>query len=99
MPNRPLAAVKRASLCLLALVLILCASVPGAAAVGGEDVILGGRDATGENGVIATGRADCTEIGLDILQRGGNVVAAALALFLVATVAVEVWAKRKQVPH
>ena len=80
MPNRPLAAVKRASLCLLALVLILCASVPGAAAVGGEDVILGGRDATGENGVIATGRADCTEIGLDILQRGGNAVDAAVAV-------------------
>ncbi len=80
MPNRPLAAVKRASLCLLALVLVLCASVPGAAAVGGEDVILGGRDATGENGVIATGRADCTEIGLDILQRGGNAVDAAVAV-------------------
>jgi len=80
MPNRPLAAVKRASLCLLALVLVLCASVPGAAAVGGEDVILGGRDATGENGVIATGRADCTEIGLDILQRGGNALDAAVAV-------------------
>ena len=74
-----LAAAKGASLCLLALML-LCASVPGAFAVGGEDVILGGRDATGENGVIATGRADCTEIGLDILQRGGNAVDAAVAV-------------------
>ncbi len=47
---------------------------------GGEDVILGGRDATGYQGVIATGRAECTEIGLNILKNGGNAVDAAVAV-------------------
>ena len=70
---------KRVSLCLLVLALF-CTCVPLSAAVGGEDVILGGRDATGQNGVIATGRAECTEIGLEILKQGGNAVDAAVAV-------------------
>ena len=38
----------------------------------GEDVYVGGRDAIGENGVVATGREDATQIGIDILKAGGN---------------------------
>lgn len=48
--------------------------------VGVEDVVLGGRDAQGENGVIAAGRADAAQIGLDILKAGGNAVDAAVAI-------------------
>ena len=66
------APVRRLLSCLLAL-LLLCTPW-GTHAQGGEDVILGGRDATGTHGVIATGRAECTEIGLDILKRGGNIL-------------------------
>ena len=78
MPNRlTLSCIRRTALCLLAL-LFLCAPL-GVSALGGEDVVLGGRDATGRNGVIATGRAECTEIGLDILKQGGNAVDAAVA--------------------
>ena len=47
---------------------------------GGEDVILGGRDAIGENGVVSTGRADATQIGIDILKAGGNAIDAAVAI-------------------
>ena len=72
------APVKRLLSCLLAL-LLLCTPW-GTRAQGGEDVILGGRDATGTHGVIATGRAECTEIGLDILKRGGNAIDAAVAV-------------------
>ncbi len=72
------APVRRLLSCLLAL-LLLCAPW-GTHAQGGEDVILGGRDATGTHGVIATGRAECTEIGLDILKRGGNAIDAAVAV-------------------
>lgn len=46
----------------------------------GEDVILGGRDAIGENGVVSTGRADATQIGIDILKAGGNAIDAAVAI-------------------
>ena len=71
---------RRAGLNLLAAALILCVAVPETWALGGEDVILGGRDATGQNGVIATGRVECTEIGLEILKQGGNAVDAAVAV-------------------
>ena len=75
----PSSLVQRMILCLLALVIVCCPWTADAAS-GGEDVILGGRDATGRNGVVATGRAECTEIGLDILQQGGNAVDAAVAV-------------------
>ena len=85
---------RRAGLCLLSLALLAGLAVPGEAAAGtrqggsaasahasyGEDAVLGGRDATGRNGVIATGRAECTEIGLEILKQGGNAVDAAVAV-------------------
>ena len=73
-----LSCIQRTALCLLAL-LLLCVPL-GVSAQGGEDVILGGRDATGKEGVIATGRAECTEIGLDVLKRGGNAIDAAVAV-------------------
>ena len=73
-----LAPVKRVLSTLVAL-LLLCAPL-AAKAQGGEDVILGGRDATGKEGVIATGRAECTEIGLNILKQGGNAIDAAVAV-------------------
>ncbi|MBP3729302.1 MAG: gamma-glutamyltransferase family protein, partial [Lachnospiraceae bacterium] len=46
----------------------------------GENVIPGGRDAIGENGVVSTGRADATQIGIDILKAGGNAIDAAVAI-------------------
>ena len=49
------------------------------AAVGGENVTLGGRDAQGKNGVVSTGRAEATQIGVDVLKAGGNAVDAAVA--------------------
>ena len=50
------------------------------AAVGGENVTLGGRDAQGKNGVVSTGRAEATQIGVDVLKAGGNAVDAAVAI-------------------
>ena len=50
------------------------------AAVGGENVTLGGRDAQGQNGVVSTGRAEATQIGVDVLKAGGNAVDAAVAI-------------------
>ena len=79
MSKRFAALAERMIPCVLALLLCLCFPLE-ARAVGGEDVILGGRDATGQNGVIATGRAECTEIGLEILKQGGNAVDAAVAV-------------------
>lgn len=49
-------------------------------AVGGEDVVLGGRDAVGTNGVVSTGRAEATQIGVDVLKAGGNAIDAAVAI-------------------
>ncbi len=48
--------------------------------VGGETVITGGRDASGEHGVIAAGREDAAQIGIDILKQGGNAIDAAAAI-------------------
>ena len=78
MPKHRAAIVKGAVSGLL--ILLLLSAPLGTSALGGEDVVLGGRDATGRNGVIATGRAECTEIGLDILKQGGNAVDAAVAV-------------------
>ena len=75
----PFSLAQRMILCLLALAIVCCPLMADAAS-GGEDVVLGGRDATGQNGVVATGRAECTEIGLEILKRGGNAVDAAVAV-------------------
>ena len=86
---------RQTNLCLLSLALLLGLAVPKAAAgttrqaaegafparvFYGEDAVPGGRDATGRNAVIATGRAECTEIGLEILKQGGNAVDAAVAV-------------------
>ena len=78
MPKHRAAIVKGAVSGLL--ILLLLSAPLGTSALGGEDVVLRGRDATGRNGVIATGRAECTEIGLDILKQGGNAVDAAVAV-------------------
>ena len=75
----PFSLAQRMLLCLLALAIVCCPLTVDAAS-GGEDVVLGGRDATGRNGVVATGRAECTEIGLEILKQGGNAVDAAVAV-------------------
>jgi len=80
MSKRFVALAERTIPCILSLLLLCCCFPPNARALGGEDVILGGRDATGANGVIATGRAECTEIGLEILKQGGNAVDAAVAV-------------------
>ena len=77
--HAPFSLAQRMLLCLLALAIVCCPLTVDAAS-GGEDVVLGGRDATGQNGVVATGRAECTEIGLDILKRGGNAIDAAVAV-------------------
>ena len=77
--HAPFSLAQRMLLCLLALA-IVCCPLTADAASGGEDVVLGGRDATGQNGVVATGRAECTEIGLEILKQGGNAVDAAVAV-------------------
>lgn len=48
--------------------------------VGGENVVLGGRDAVGTQGVVSTGRSEATQIGVDILKAGGNAIDAAVAI-------------------
>lgn len=46
----------------------------------GENVNPEGRDAFGTHAVISTGRAEATQIGIDILRAGGNAVDAAVAV-------------------
>ncbi len=48
--------------------------------IGGETVVTGGRDAVGEHGVIAAGREDAAQIGIDIMKQGGNAIDAAVAI-------------------
>ena len=48
--------------------------------VGGENVVLGGRNAVGTQGVVSTGRAEATQIGVDVLKAGGNAIDAAVAI-------------------
>lgn len=43
-------------------------------------MVLGGRDAVGTNGVVSTGRAEATQIGVDVLKAGGNAIDAAVAI-------------------
>lgn len=38
-----------------------------------------GRDAVGENGIVSTGKYDASKAGLDILEKGGNAIDAAVA--------------------
>ena len=63
-------------------------SLPGGASSSGGDVsqaepggvVLGGRDAEGTNGVVSSGRMEVSQIGVDILQNGGNAIDAAVAM-------------------
>lgn len=70
---------RRLSAFLLALSLSATA-ISASAQSYGENVSLGGRDASGSHAVIATGRAEATQIGIDILRAGGNAVDAAVAV-------------------
>ena len=54
--HAPFSLAQRMLLCLLTLAIVCCPLTVDAAS-GGEDVVLGGRDATGRNGVVATGWA------------------------------------------
>ena len=56
------------------------AAAPATTPFAGENVQTGGRDAVGVNGVVSTGRADATQIGIDILKAGGNAIDAAVAI-------------------
>ncbi len=44
------------------------------------NMIYGGRACTGKQGVVSSGRAEASQIGCDILRRGGNAIDAAVAV-------------------
>lgn len=44
------------------------------------NIIRTGRDATGKNGVVSTGKFEASKIGLEIIEKGGNAVDAAVAV-------------------
>lgn len=45
-----------------------------------DNIVLGGRDAEGQAGVVSSGRLEASQVGVDILKNGGNAIDAAVAM-------------------
>lgn len=45
-----------------------------------DNIVLGGRDAEGKNGVVSSGRMEASQVGVEILKNGGNAIDAAVAM-------------------